>query len=211
MPDDSGDAAAIEQPTTPEAAQAAIATRRADPDFTKAFLDKYAEGHTEAVAEMASLHETAFPVEPSPADAAKATDPDIVTDPEDVAKSEAEVQLKANWGWYHDENLGLARDTAMQLGGQTWIEGLEDAGLGNDPETLEYLRELGEADKHCAAIGTVRELWPKALDRHSARLEITKLKSDPQFMKRWNNRNEPGHAESIVAMRFLHIRAYPGK
>ena len=86
---------------------------------------------------------------------------------------------------------------------------MEDAGLGNDPETLEYLRELGEMDKRCPAIAIVRELWPKALDRHSARLEISKLKSDEAFMKRWSTMGIPGHDEAICAMRFLHIRAYP--
>ena len=221
------------EPLTPGTAKAEIASKQADAEWRKAFTDKYAEGHREAVSDWERLHEAAFPPPKAergttlltrlpaeegdpltdPGAPVAGADPDTVLGKHDKDLNEterAEKQLRMAWRSEYDENVETAHEVIMELVGEHGMEQLPTA-FGNDPEIVQLLHEIGEENKDYPIVAALREVMGRVELPIDAKAEIDRLKADPVFMKQWTAGSKMGRGRALALMRALHIAAHPPK
>ncbi len=193
-----------DEPTTPAAAEAEIASKLGDADFQTKYNDRHHDGHATAIAEMTHLHKIAAgeaepPTQPSGDDPADES-VDAVGDAE-LQAAEAEMEDEYGAGW--QEQAELARETALRIGGQQGLDNLVAQGHGNDLEAIRPLVELGQRDKTFPAVALVQEILGRIRTPDQARLELQRRMADIAFVDAWLTKHDPRHEETVIEMRVL--------
>ena len=117
--------------------------------------------------------------------------------------------LKGEWGSAFEVNVKTAQLAIRELGGDDVLASIESVGLGNDPTFIKFLHTIGtKLLDDVSSGGGVNQFTGTA---ESAMAEITRLKTDKDFLKMWGDAREPGHKEAVDKWTSLHRQAYPGK
>lgn len=119
--------------------------------------------------------------------------------------------LRGEWGNQYDTNVAMARQAIHAFGGEDVKALLNQNGLGDHPLLIKTFAKIGQS---LSEDQTFRENagdagFVQSMD--SARVEISRLQSDPTFMKAYTNRDDPTHAAAKARMDVLWAKAYPGK
>lgn len=112
--------------------------------------------------------------------------------------------LKKEWGTAFDREVAAAKRAVRELCDDDQ-RALLDEGLGNDPRVVRLFNKLGKM----LGEDTLKALPDSNTVSESAQSEITRLKSDANFIKALNNKQHPGHREAVERFRILHERAFP--
>jgi hypothetical protein len=125
--------------------------------------------------------------------------------------TQAQQQLKADWGAAYDERLELAQQVAEKKG-EEFLSWMEQRGLDNDPMLIRMLAEIGGNLQDPGLPGGGRNMRTGGrLTPAEALVQINELKTDQQFRERWTNDRAPGHKEAVEQINRLYELAYPGK
>lgn len=125
----------------------------------------------------------------------------------------AAADLKAEWGDATDQRLSLAKQTLqhyskeLKLGDQLAID-LEKTNLGNHPGIAKLFAHLGAQMQEDGILGKASGS-ETLLAPTEARQHIAAKQTDAQFMKRYNNKSDPGHKAAVEEMAALYAKAYP--
>lgn len=122
-----------------------------------------------------------------------------------VAKIEGEkASLKKEWGLAFEQNIGIAKKAANQFGvdGPT-IDKLESAmGFAG---LMKFFNKIGSGMGEDSFVTGASKVGAGALTPEAAKNRMTHLKGNPEYVKRYLNKQEPEYSE----MARLHSFAYP--
>lgn len=119
-----------------------------------------------------------------------------------------EMTLRREWGAAYDDKIALASAAVHALLGDGGVGELNANGYGTDPFVLRLLAEVGER----VVEGRVDGEGPRSLGRSpgEARNEIARLQGDQDFIRSYQDRTHPDHADAVARMSGLYQQAYPG-
>ena len=116
--------------------------------------------------------------------------------------------LQKEFGDSFDEKLGLARDAALQFGGEELMNVMDSTGLGNNPEVIKAFAAIGKAMSSDEVIGGGGRQNFK-MSPSEALHAIDSKQRDPNFMSAYTDRDSPGHNGAVKEMQELFGAAYP--
>lgn len=116
--------------------------------------------------------------------------------------------LQKEFGDSFDEKLGLARDAALQFGGEELMNVMDSTGLGNNPEVIKAFAAIGKAMSSDEVIGGGGRQGFK-MSPAEALHAIDSKQRDPNFMAAYTDKDEPGHSGAVKEMQDLFKSAYP--
>lgn len=122
------------------------------------------------------------------------------------ARAEAETQLRKEFGNAFQDKLADAQRAAKEYGGDELIQKLDQTGLGNDPDVLKFLAQVGSGLREDTVGGSSQ---PMGRTPDQARQEIGELKADKQFMQVYMDNTAAGHDAAVQKMNRLYRDAYP--
>jgi hypothetical protein len=122
----------------------------------------------------------------------------------------AMATLRGKYGEALDEKIKIGIAAANKLGGEEFTAWLDRTGVGNDPELINVMVQVGEMMAEDVGggggggggAGSTREV---------AAAEISRLRTDSDFLRALTTQHDPGHAEAAKKWLELHQRAFPGK
>lgn len=124
------------------------------------------------------------------------------------SQAEAVEVLQKEFGDAFDEKLNLARDAALQFGGEELMEVMDSTGLGNHPEVIKAFAKIGRAMASDEVVGGGgRQNF--RMSPAEAKMAIESKKQDPNFMKAYTDKDTAGHAGAVKEMSDLFTLAYP--
>lgn len=132
----------------------------------------------------------------------------VTTNQEQLATWDA--QIKKDFGQAYEQNVDLARQAVTKLGTPEFVDMLNKTGLTNHPEMIKFCHQIGAmTSEHSGAPGagpgSTTVLTPE-----QARGEITRLQSDPAFMKNYTSQSNPeAHKEALEKMQKYFAMAHP--
>tara|TARA_R100000234_G_scaffold119919_1_gene104340 strand:+ start:4131 stop:4985 length:855 start_codon:yes stop_codon:yes gene_type:complete len=115
--------------------------------------------------------------------------------------------LKKEFGKAYNERVDLAQRAVETYGTPELKEWLEGTGMGNNPMFVRLFAKVGE--------GLAEGKPDTGADRSfimtpdQARQEIARFNRDPEFMKAYQNGDNPNHSEAVEKMNALFKLAYP--
>ncbi len=118
-----------------------------------------------------------------------------------VEVGQQQAALKAEWGAAHDQNLQTAKEAATKLGWTKEQINAMQLGLGFDG-VMKLAHQIGtqvgegkfvQGEGGRSAGGGAGVMTPA-----QAKSELTRLVSDPVFMKEWTDKAHPNHAAAIA-------------
>lgn len=113
----------------------------------------------------------------------------------------AENALRQEWGSKFDSNLSVVKNVIRHFGSDELAAELQTS-LGNNVGLTKLLLKFGETlieDKNVQKKFSIEVNTPAA-----ARARIEELKSDVQFQKALNDRNDPGHNQAVELWSNVH-------
>ncbi|HRI37089.1 MAG TPA: hypothetical protein PLO50_00880 [Nitrospira sp.] len=119
-------------------------------------------------------------------------------------------KLRRTHGDRYDAVVGVAKGVLTKFGGEEVTNMLTSMKLDSNPDMVEFLYKIGQAMSE----DTMRSGGGSSLpvgDAATALNEITKLESDPEFQKAYNDRAHPKHNDAVDRMVYLNRIAFPGK
>jgi len=119
--------------------------------------------------------------------------------------------IKKEFGSAYDQNIDIARQFVKNNGTPEFIEMLNSTGLTNHPEMIKFCYNVGKHTvEHSGLNGGKPGGSNFILTPEQAKGEITRLESDPQFMKNYMSSSNPIlHKEATEKMQKLFSEAYP--
>ncbi len=123
---------------------------------------------------------------------------------EDTEKTD--LALRRMWGKAYTQNAALADKVMATFGDKDFTQYLEETGLGNSTAMIKFLATVGKAISEDKMVGKPMTSF-KSPDE--ARAEISKLRGDAEFMKRYNDKSHPEHKAAVDQLAALHGAAYP--
>lgn len=122
--------------------------------------------------------------------------------------AQATVKLQEKHGDKFPQVLDKAKSVVRHFGDPEFQTFLQSTGMGNNPYFIEMLAKIGDRMLEDRAPGRGAGLAVE--DATAAAAEITRLKTDPEFMKALGNRQHLGHKAAVDRWTVLHGRANPG-
>jgi hypothetical protein len=116
----------------------------------------------------------------------------------------AETALKNEWGQAYDSNLATAQSVLKQFGDENITGMLESSGLGNDPNLIKFLANIG---KNFGEDGLQGKPTNFVKSPDEAKGEINSILADKQGA--YFNKDNPEHKMMVEKMADLHKMAYP--
>ena len=116
----------------------------------------------------------------------------------------AETSLRQEWGKAYDTNLGQAQAVLKQFGDESITQMLEQSGLGNDPNLIKFLANIGKNFGEDGLHGKPTS-FTKSPDE--AKAEINTILADKGGA--YFNKENPEHTMMVKKMADLHAMAYP--
>jgi hypothetical protein len=116
--------------------------------------------------------------------------------------------LKKEWGHAFDEKTSLASNTAKKFGGESFINMLEETGMGNNIDLIRAFANIGRivAEDEIHGKGSSESF---VMSPAEAKVEITTKMNDREFMSAYKSRANSGNMEAVKRMQQLHSLAYP--
>jgi len=116
----------------------------------------------------------------------------------------AETALKNEWGKAYEPNLVKAQAVLKQFGDENISAMLENTGLGNDPNLIKFLANIGKNFGEDGLTGRASN-FTKSPDE--AKAEINSVLADKAGA--YFNKENPEHNMMVKKMADLHAQAYP--
>jgi hypothetical protein len=120
--------------------------------------------------------------------------------------------LQAEFGEKMQNKIDTAKAVIRKFGDDELFKYLDSSELGNNPGLVRALAKMGEAmmeDSSRGGGGAGAELNISNSSR--ALTEITKLRSDAEFIAKLYDKQAPGHVDTVARWQQLHKIAYPNK
>lgn len=115
-------------------------------------------------------------------------------------------EVKAAWGGAFEQNAEIARRAARQFGiGKEDLESME-RGIGTK-RTYELLHKIGAGLGEDQGVGATAGQSGFRMSADGARAEISRLKTDAEFMKAYFNADHAAHKDAVAKMENLHKAA----
>lgn len=132
---------------------------------------------------------------------------------EATAKQQAHAngiaELKKEFGDKLDGVVAMAKAVISSSGDDAFTEFLETSGLANDPRMVRFLHKIAQAVGEDTLRGG-RPIIPEG-DSAMAQKKLDTLYADQEFMKAYNTRSHPGHADAVNMVLHLNRQITPGK
>ena len=122
-------------------------------------------------------------------------------------KAEWYKTLKTDLGKAFDEQIDLSQRAARELGGEDFLNWLDNTGQGNNPMFVKMFAKVGQMMAEAGAEPGKPQSFEMTPD--SARQEIARLQRDPNFMEQYTNKETDGHKEAVKKFGRLFEYAYP--
>jgi hypothetical protein len=120
----------------------------------------------------------------------------------------AQDAMRQEFGKAYPEKMDMAKNAALEFGGQELMDLLDSTGLGNEPSVIKAFANIGKAIMNDEIIGGGRRQG-FMMSPAEAKTEIANLKRDPNFMTSYNDIGSAAHGESVTEMARLYELAYP--
>lgn len=119
-----------------------------------------------------------------------------------------EQEIRTEFGVAYDQDIQGVNSVIREFGSDALRTVLHDTGLGAHPEMLRFCRKLFHAMKNDEVLGRGKPsgliMSPEAADA-----EIRKLYADDKFVKSYEKRGHPQHADAVKKMQELEKIAKP--
>ena len=122
-------------------------------------------------------------------------------------KAEWYKTLKIDLGKAFDKQIDLSQRAARELGGEDFLNWLDNTGQGNNPMFVKMFAKVGQMMAEAGAEPGKPQSFE--MTPESARAEIARLQRDPNFMEQYNNKETDGHKEAVKKFGRLFEYAYP--
>jgi len=119
-------------------------------------------------------------------------------------QTNAENGLRSEWGKAYDTNLNQAKAVLNQFGDEKVIATLEETGLGNDPNLIKFLANIG---KNFGEDGLHGKPTSFTMSPDEAKVQINTILADKAGA--YFNKDNPEHTMMVEKMADLHKMAYP--
>lgn len=122
---------------------------------------------------------------------------DLMPDPIQRAR-EVEAKLVEKWGEaVFQKRVAEASAAARMIGGEAFLQWLDETGLGNEPALIEFLAKVGrEMVEDGALDGAVVEGLKTSQDYYAEALDIIQNKENPLY-KAYRDRSHPQHKVAV--------------
>ena len=126
----------------------------------------------------------------------------------DADLEQAVNTMRQEFGQAYDEKMDMAKKAAKQFGGDELMALLDSTGLGNEPALIKAFANIGKAVANDEVIGGGgRQGF--MVSPSEAKVQISQLKRDPNFMKSYQDSGNVGHVEAVAEMNRLFNLAHP--
>jgi hypothetical protein len=122
----------------------------------------------------------------------------------DDQRRAAEAELRREWGSAYERHMDLANRAIRVFGGPQAARALIESGAGRHPALVRAFARIGAA---LAEDGGLPEHGARPASAGTARQEIQRLKSDPEFQAAFLDRLHPGHDAAMTRMLRLQAQA----
>jgi hypothetical protein len=119
--------------------------------------------------------------------------------------------LKAEWGNEFDAKLDRAKYAARTLGGQPFLDFLNETGAGNHPAFLKTFERISAMLKEDTQFRESVNGGGFTSGPQEAQMELARLQGDKEFMKQYTTASDPMHKQAKARMTQLYATAYPGQ
>ena len=124
------------------------------------------------------------------------------------AMQQAQDNMRQEFGKAYDEKMNLAKNAALEFGGEDLMSLLDKTGLGNEPAVIKAFANIGKAIMNDEIIGGGgRQGF--MMSPAEAKSQIANMKRDPNFMASYQDQGHVAHKESVAEMAKLYELAYP--
>lgn len=123
-------------------------------------------------------------------------------------RDQNEKVLQDEFGGEYDNKVALAGRAAKELGGDEFMDLMEETGLGNDPRVVKTFAKIGEmlSEDELGAGGGGSQF---GMTPAHAKAELSELSMDGDFQKALMDPENPGHKAAIERRSRLYKAAYP--
>lgn len=121
---------------------------------------------------------------------------------------DSEATLKSEWGGKYEQNLTMANQALIQLGGEQLQTSIKGNPIMNDPHFIKMLHKLAVMTSEDTTTGG----GPRVIlaGEAQAKAQIEAKKADKTFTAALLSRQDPGHAAAKAEWNRLHKIAFPG-
>ncbi|MBX7147134.1 MAG: hypothetical protein K1X44_07485 [Alphaproteobacteria bacterium] len=125
---------------------------------------------------------------------------------EQIKRQELEETLHQEWNKDYDVNLQIARQAAKIFVDDQGVLDMLENTLGG-PAMVKFFYKIGQTMQEDFLKGPKGSL-SKSYSPQMAEAEITRLKGDPDFNRKWMDKYHPEHQQTIQQMTELHRLAH---
>ena len=126
----------------------------------------------------------------------------------EINLEKAQDAMRKEFGKAYEEKMDLAKNAALEFGGDELMKVLDATGLGNEPAVIKAFANIGKAISNDEIIGGGgRQGF--MMSPAEAKAQIANMKRDPNFMASYTDNGHVAHKESVAEMARLYELAYP--
>lgn len=126
----------------------------------------------------------------------------------EMALEKAQESMRQEFGKAYDEKMNMAKNAALEFGGEDLMNLLDSTGLGNEPAVIKAFANIGKAIMNDEIVGGGgRQGF--MMSPAEAKSQIANMKRDPNFMASYQDNSHVTHKESVAEMAKLYELAYP--
>mgnify|MGYP003636725543 FL=1 len=124
------------------------------------------------------------------------------------AMQQAQDSMRQEFGKAYEEKMNMAKNAALEFGGEDLMKVLDSSGLGNDPAIIKAFANIGKAIMNDEIVGGGgRQGF--MMSPAEAKSQIANMKRDPNFLASYQDQGHIAHKESVAEMAKLYELAYP--
>ena len=120
-----------------------------------------------------------------------------------IHQEEQASQLKKDFGPAFDERVTLANRALKEFGGDDAVNAIAEAGLQNNPVLVKLLANAGELLAE-GSFTSGQQAGKFGMTSEEATQQISKLRSDPEFMKHYTNAGSSSHRNAAAQLEDLY-------
>jgi hypothetical protein len=126
----------------------------------------------------------------------------------EIAMEQAQESMRQEFGKAYTEKMEMAKNAAIEFGGEDLMALLDSSGLGNEPAIIRAFANIGKAISNDEIIGGGgRQGF--MMSPAEAKTQIANMKRDPNFIDSYNDKGHAAHADSVKEMARLYELAFP--
>tara|TARA_R110002110_G_scaffold395613_1_gene610217 strand:- start:369 stop:1184 length:816 start_codon:yes stop_codon:yes gene_type:complete len=126
----------------------------------------------------------------------------------EASLEKAQDTMRKEFGKAYGDKMEMAKNAALEFGGEDLVALLDKTGLGNEPAVIKAFANIGKAIMNDEVIGGGgRQGF--MMSPAEAKSQITNMKRDPNFMAAYQDQGHVTHKESVAEMAKLYELAYP--